>query len=227
MLGQKMRGFRYSSISVSLAAVVLFLIFVLISGCAGEKGSPVKTVEHREITETTDIYQDEPYTVQETRVVGENCIERHYSELNDSRFNISIGDPEWLGDKIFGETDYVRRIVQIYNARDEVDTIYLDKIYLYDGLETKRAKHPMMFLIDPKSTRTLYVMWDTQYDPKKDVSIDISNNTAELGFETHVMRICYDETETVNVTKYRKVKTGEQEQVVEYQEYTRVKLPSN
>ena len=164
--------------------------------------------------------------MQETRVVGEECIERHYSTLNDSKFNLSVGEAEWLKQPpVVGETNYVRRVATIFNGLDEVDTVWLDKIYLYNGTETKRSKHPMMYLVDPKSTRTLYVMWDTQYDPLKDVTIDFTNNTEQTGVETTVFRLCVNQTETVNVTKHRKVLTGSTEEVVGYDEVVRVKLP--
>jgi hypothetical protein len=202
------------------------ILLTVLSGCSAPTGNAVKTVRQIPVTNTVELYSDEAYTVTESKVVGRNCIERVWSEVNDSRFNISIGEKEWLGQPpVVGETNYVRRVVQIYNGKNEIDTIWLDKIYLYDGKETRRSKNPMMFLIDPKSTRTLYVMWDTQYDPLKDITIDFTNQTEELGFETRTSRVCYDEKQDFNTTKYRKVKTGEKEEVVEYNEVVRVTLP--
>ncbi len=198
-----------------------------LAGCE-KTGMHVKTLEKRPITETVEMYSEEPYTTTETRVVGEKCIERHYSDMNDSKFNLSIGEKEWLTQPpVPGQTNYVRRVVNIHNGREEVDAIYLDKIYLYDGEETRRSKHPMMFLVEPQSTRTLYVMWDTQYDPLKDVTVDFTNNTEETGYETKVFRLCINQTEKVNVTKYRKVVSGTTEEVTGYEEVLRVELPRN
>ncbi|MBI5880837.1 hypothetical protein HZB90_01775, partial [archaeon] len=132
---------------------------------------------------------------------------------------------EWIKQPpIVNETNYLRRVVTIFNGRDEVDAVYLDKIYLYDGNETKRSKTPMMFLVEPKESRTLYVMWDTQYDPLKDVTVGFTNNTEYLGVETTTMRMCINETEKYNTTKYKKVKTGTTEEVQGYDNVVKVKL---
>lgn len=214
-----MRGFRQVGI-----LVVIALIALLVAGCTG-KCAPEKTYEKRPITQTIEMFSEEPYTVQESRVTGQNCIERTYSELNDSRFNISIEEKEWIKQPpIVNETNYLRRIVTIFNGLDEIDAIYLDKIYLYDGKETKRSKTPMMFLVEPKESRTLYVMWDTQYDPLKDVTVGFTNNTEYLGVETTTMRMCINETEKYNTTKYKKVKTGTTEEVQGYDNVVKVKL---
>ena len=209
---------------VGVLAIVFFIACLILTGCSGKPRTLEKSFEQVPITETRDVYADEQYTVQENQVVGEKCIERHYSELNNSRFNISIGEKEWLGEPIVGETNYVRRIVTVFNGLDEIDTIYLDKVYLYDKEETKRSKNPMKFLVDPKSTRKLYVMWNTQYDPLKDITIDLTNNTEQIGITTNIMRMCYNETEAINVTKTRKVVVGQEEEVVGYDNYVKVKL---
>lgn len=216
-----MRGFRQVGI---LAIAAMLVLIIVLTGCE-KTGMSVSTVERRPIVDTVELYGEEPYTVTETLVVGEKCVERHTSELNDSRFNLSIDDAEWIGEKIPGETNYLRRKVHIYNGLDEIDTVWLDKIYLYDGTETKRSRTPMKFLVDPKSVRTLYVMWNTQYDPLKDVTVDFTNNTEYAGYETHVFRLCVNETEKVNTTEYRKIVTGTAEEVVGYDEVVRVKLP--
>jgi|GEM_PF-6010893 len=216
-----MRGFRRVEILVLLLCIVALMT---VAGCT-KTCPPEKTYEKREMTKTVEMYAEEPYTTQETKVTGQKCIERHYSEMNDSRFNISIDEKEWLGQPpIPGQTNYVRRVVNVFNGRDEVDAVYLDKIYLYNSTEVKRSKTPMMFLVDPKSTRTLYVMWDTQYDPLKDVTVDFTNNTEYLGFETTIMRMCYNETESYNVTKHRQVVTGTTEEVTGYDNVVKVKL---
>jgi hypothetical protein len=216
-----MRGFRHAWI---LAIVLLIILILTVTGCS-KTCAPESTREERPITRTVEIYAEEPYTVQENKVVEEKCIERHYSDMNDSKFSLSIGEKEWIGKPlIVGQTNYLRRIVTVFNGRDEVDAVYLDKIYLYDGEETKRSEHPMMFLVEPKSTRKLFVMWDTQYDPLKDVTIDFTNNTEELGFTTDIMRLCYNQTEQVNVTKYRKVVTGTEEEITGYDSVVKVKL---
>ncbi|MBN1544071.1 hypothetical protein JW898_01260 [Candidatus Woesearchaeota archaeon] len=216
-----MRGFRRVEILVLLLCIAALLT---LSGCTNSC-PPEKTYEKREIKNTVQLYSEEPYISEETRVTGQKCVERHYSEMNDSRFNMSIAEKEWLRQPpVPGETNNLRRIVTVFNGRDEVDAVYLDKIYLYDGQETKRSKTPMMFLVEPKSTRTLYVMWDTQYDPLKDVTVDYTNNTEMLGFETTIMRMCYNETEKVNVTKYRKVAAGTTEEVTGYDSFVKVKL---
>lgn len=208
---------------VAVLAILLFLV-ATVCGCSAPRELK-RSVEQRPIVEQVNLYADEPYIVQESRVVGQNCIERHYSELNNSRFNISIGEKEWLiQPPIEGQTNYLRRVVTVFNALDEVDTVWLDKIYLYNGTETKRSRHPMKFLVEPRSTRTLYVMWDTQYDPLKDVVVGFTNNTEETGFETTVMRMCINKTETVNVTKYKKVISGTEDKIVGYDNYVKVKL---
>ncbi|MBW2996877.1 hypothetical protein KY349_00895 [Candidatus Woesearchaeota archaeon] len=194
------------------------------AGCSAPRELK-RSVEQRPVVEKVELYADEPYIVQESRVVGQNCVERHYSEINNSRFNVSFGEKEWLMQPpVDGQTNYLRRVVTVFNALNEIDTIYLDKVYLYNGTETKRSRHPMKFLVDPRSTRTLYVMWDTQYDPLKDVVVDFTNNTEETGFETRIMRLCVNETSTVNITKYKKVVTGTEEKVIGYDNYVKVKL---
>lgn len=217
-----MRGFRQVGI---LAVVLIVVSIIFLTGCE-KTGMSVSTVEQRPITETIELYGEEPYTVTETRVVGQKCVERHTSKMNDSRFNISIDDAEWIGQPpVIGETNYVRRQVHIYNGLDEIDTIWLDKIYLYDGVETKRSKNPMKFLVDPKSVRTLYVMWDTQYDPLKDVTVDFTNNTEATGYVVNVFKLCINETEKVEKTEYRQIVTGTTEEVTGYDEVLKVKLP--
>ncbi|HII72756.1 TPA: hypothetical protein HA265_08425 [Candidatus Woesearchaeota archaeon] len=207
--------------------MLLIVLLLVISGCS-KTCTPERVVEQRAITQTVETYVEEPYTIEEKNVVGQNCIERHYSEMNDSEFSISLGEKEWVEkDTELGESNHLRRIVTIFNGLDEIDAIYLDKIYLYNGTETKRSKHPLMFLVEPKSTRKLYVLWDTQYDPYKDVIVDFTNNTEEIGFTTTVTKICYNETETVNVTKYRKMPAGTTEEITGYDEVVRVKLKSN
>lgn len=215
-----MGGFRH----VAILAILFFLVAGLLTGCSAPRELK-RSVEQRPVVEQVELYGEVPYTVQESRVVGQNCVERHYSELNNSRFNVSFGEKEWLMQPpVEGQTNYLRRVVTVFNALDEIDTIYLDKIYLYNGTETKRSKHPMKFLVEPRSTRTLYVMWDTQYDPLKDVVVGFTNNTEETGFETSIMRLCVNETETVNITKYQKVVTGTEEKVIGYDNYVKVKL---
>ncbi len=218
-----MGGCRH--IGRSAVVLSLLVIILLIAGCGADSCGPTKIYEKRAVTKTIEKYIDEPYVVQENKVVGEKCIEQHYSEMNNSRFSISIEETEWVSRPLIpGETNYVRRVVNIFNALDEIDAIYLDKIFLYNGTETKRSKTPLMFLVDPKSTRTLYVMWNTQYDPLKDVTVDMTNNTKEIGFETRIMRMCYNETEKVNITKYRKVLSDTEEQVLGYDDIVKVKL---
>lgn len=220
-----MRGFRQVEVLAIVILIISILLAMTISGCSS-KDELVKTYERRPITTDVELYKEEPYTVTEKKVVGQDCIERHYSELNDSKFNMSIGPKEWLEQPpVQGESNYIRRIVTIFNGLDEVDAVYLDKIYLYDGAETKRSKTPMMFLVDPLSTRTLYVMWDTQYDPLKDVTVEFTNNTEQLGYKTSIMKMCINETEDFNVTQYRKIVTGTTEEVTGYDEVVRVKLP--
>jgi hypothetical protein len=202
----------------------MLILFLLVTGCSN-RCAPEKTYEKRPVTNTVELYADEPYTVTETKVVGEKCIERHYSEMNDSRFNLSIGEVEWLiQPPVPGETNYIRRTVVVFNGRDEVDAVYLDKIHLYNGTETLRSKFPMMFLVEPKSSRTLYFMRNTQYDPLKDVTADFTNNTEQLGFEKKVARLCYNQTEKVNTTKTRKVLTGTRDEVAGHEDVVKVKL---
>ncbi len=213
-----MRGFRHASI---LAAVML--IFLLLYGCT-DNCAPEKYVDERVVTQTTDLYADEPYTVTEIRVVGQKCIERHYSDMNDSRFNLSIGPREWIGDAVKGASGKVRRVVTVFNALDEIDAVYLDKVYKYNGTETKRSRTPMMFLVDPKSTRKLFFLWDTQYDPLKDITAEFTNNTEQIGFKTQVVKMCINQTEKYNVTKYRKVVSGTQEKIIGTDKVVKVKL---
>ena len=218
-----MRGFRH----VSILVIVLIIAFALVSGCEDKPRKLEVSNEQREITETKNVYAEEQYTVQEKRIIGEKCIERHYSELNNSRFKLSHSEPEWVSDPVIGETNYLRRIATVFNALDEIKMVYLDKIYLYNGTETKRSKNPMKFMIDPKSTRTLYVVWNTQYDPLKDVMLDFTNKTKQLGFDTSIMRMCYNETETFNVTKTREVLVGTEEEIIGYDKFVKVKLERN
>ena len=215
-----MRGVRQAGIGI-----ILLIIIVVLVGCAETTCPPEKSYEKKPLIKTVELYSEESYTEEETRLVGENCIERHYSEMNSSRFNISLGEKEWI-DKppVLGETNYIRRVVNIYNALEEIDAIYLDKIYLYNGTETKRSKHPMMFLVEPRSSKTLYVMWNTQYDPLKDVAVDFTNNTEEAGFVTKVIKICHNETETVNVTKHKEVLSGTEDEIEGYEDVVKVKL---
>jgi hypothetical protein len=223
-----MRGFRQEAI---LAIAVIIILMLSLSGCT-KTCTPEKAYEKRPITTSVETFSEEPYTVTETKVIGEKCIERNYSEeegeISDSRFNISIGPKEWVGKPtIPGETNYLRRVVKIYNGLDKIDQTYIDKIYLYNGTETFRSKNPMMFMVDPKSTRTLYVMWNTQYDPLKDVTVDFTNNTERTGKTITTMRMCYNETEKVNTTQYKKISTGSVEQVKGYNDVVKVKLKRN
>jgi hypothetical protein len=220
-LNSIMRGFR----QVGVLAIVLFVVILIVSGCSSGPRGLKTSQESRPLVETVDVFADEPYTVQEKRVVGENCIERKYSEMNDSRFRISMDETEWIDNPpVLGESNDVRRVVTIFNERDEIDAVYLDKVYVYNGTEIRRSKHPMMFLVDPKSSRKLYFVWHTQYDPLKDVQAAFTNNTEELGFTTRIMRMCVNETETVNVTKTKKVLVGTEEEVVGYDNYVKVEL---
>jgi hypothetical protein len=169
--------------------------------------------------------ENESYVESASKISGKRCIETTYSELNDSRFRLSIGNATWLGkNPRYGQTNYLRRVVEVFNARDEVDTIYLDKIYLYNKTETKRSRHALMYVLNPKSTRTLYVMWDTQYDPLKDVTVAFSNKTEELGFDVQIAQTCVDDIEIYNVTKTREVRVGEREEITGYKEVVKVRL---
>ncbi len=208
-----------------IVLVLTIVSLLILTGCGTDNCDPDKSYEQIPQIKTVELYEDQPYTTQEYEVVGKKCLSRDYSELNNSRFSVSLGPPEWLTQPpVVGQTNYLRRVVKVYNAINEIDTIYLDKIYLYDGEETKRSRHALKFLVEPKSVRTLYVMWDTQYDPLKDVVVDFSNNTAELGFETSTMQLCINETKAINVTKYNKVKTGEKVETEGYRDLIRVKL---
>ena len=220
-------GVRHTGFLYIAAAFMIIGILLISTGCGKITGNSVRTVsvEKRPIVNTVEQYEEQPYTEQETRIVGETCIERHYSEMNDSQFTIVHEDKEWVEQPAaWGQSNHLRRVVLIHNARDELDAVYVDKVYYFKGNETKRSRHPMMFMVDPKSTRKLYVMWDTQYHPDKDVKLEFTNHTDELGFDVDIMRMCYNETETVNVTKYKKVLTGIVEEVGGYEDVTRVVL---
>ncbi|MBW2965205.1 hypothetical protein KY363_07145 [Candidatus Woesearchaeota archaeon] len=219
-----MRGYR--QVGILVAALAILAVLALLSGCTS-KCRPESTVQEKPVTQTVELYADEPYNETETRVVGQKCIDRVYSEMNNSRFNISMAPKEWLGDETIGASGRVRRVVTVFNALDETDAVYLDKIYLYNGTEIRRSTNPMMFLVEPKSTRTLYFMWDTQYDPLKDVQAAFTNNTENLGFETTTARLCINQTEKYNVTKYRKVVVGTEEEITGYDKTVRVKLDRN
>lgn len=218
-----MRGFRHEGI-LAVALLIATLTLQCISGCSTGPRIVQTSQESVPLVETVDVYAEQPYTVQEKRVVGEECIERHYSELNDSRFRISMSDPEWIGEPVPGESNHLRRVVKVHNERDELDAVYLDKVYLYDGEEIKRSENPMMFLVDPKSSITLFFVWHTQYDPLKDVQAAFTNKTEQLGFTTRIMRVCYNQTETVNITKTRKVLVGTEDKVVGHDNYVKVEL---
>jgi hypothetical protein len=212
---------------VLLIALVLLLLASL-TACSGScPPTSSKSYETRDITEKVDIYADEPYITQETRTIGKKCIERNFTELDDSRFNISISPAEWLDPPVPGLTNNIRRTIIIFNPRDVVDAIYLDKVYLYGGVETKRSKTPLMFLVDPKASRTLYVMWDTQYDPLKDVTVALTNNTEYLGLQTTTLSFCYNETEKFNITKHEKVFKGSREELKGQEKIVKVKLNRN
>jgi len=214
-----MRGYRQA-----ISAVLTVITLLLILGCAQECPYE-KSYETRQITETVNVYGEESYIVQETKVIGQKCIEREYNEFSDSVFNVSIEDKEWVSQPpVLGETNYLRRVINVYNALDEIDTVYLDKIYLYNGSETKRSRTPMKFLVEPKSTRKLYFVWNTQYDPLKDVSAEFSESETESDSEEEVFLMCYNETEQVNVTKYRKIIAGTEEKVVGEDSAINVKL---
>jgi hypothetical protein len=217
-----MRGSRQAGI----AAVMLILAALLIAGCSN-KCAPSKTSEQRPITETVELYDDVPYVVEDIRITGQKCIEKDYSEFGKSQenFKLSMSNKEWIGKPtIPNQTNQVRRIATIFNSGDEIDSVYLDKIYVYNGTEIRRSKHPMMFMVDPKASRNLYVVWDTQFDILKDVTMDFTNNSAELGVETTTMRLCYNETEKFNTTKYKKVMTGTKEEIKGYDNVVKVKL---
>lgn len=212
---------------VLLIALVL-LILTSLTACSNScPPTSSKSYETRALTETVDIYADEPYIVQEIRTTGKKCIERNFTELDDSRFNISISPAEWLDLPIPGLTNHIRRTITIFNPRGMVDAIYLDKVYLYGGVETKRSKTPLMFLVDPKASRTLYVMWDTQYDTLKDITVALTNNTEYLGLPTTTLSFCYNETEKFNVTKYKKVFKESREELKGQEKIVKVKLNRN
>jgi len=216
-----MRGLNLTEITVVLLAIAITLI---LAGCSNSC-DPEKSYEQRQLVKTVEMYEDQPSVTQERIVVGKKCISRDYSEMNNSRFSLSIGPKEWIDKNlILGQTNYVRRVVKVYNALDEIDTIYLDKIFLYGGKEIKRSKEPMMFLVDPKATRELYVVWNTQYDPKRDVTVDFTNSTKDLGYTTTTAELCYNETKLVNKTEYKKVFTGTKQEVTGYDSYVKVKL---
>jgi hypothetical protein len=221
-----MRGFRQEGILVAMLTTALIIAMLMLSGCGGSC-PPTKSYEQRPITDTVELYSEEPYTVEEIKVVGEKCIEKEYGEFSTSQanFKLSMSNKEWIGKPtIPNQTNQVRRIATIFNGGDELDSVYLDKIYLYNGTEIKRSKHPMMFRVDPQTSRNLYVVWDTQFDPLKDITMDFTNNSAELGVETTTMRLCYNETEKYNTTKYKKVLTGTKEELKGYDNVVKVKL---
>lgn len=204
---------------------VLLAVVILIAGCAPQ--NLIKDIEVRRIPliDTATIFEDQPYTETETKITGQKCIEKEYTpQITDAtEFLLSHDAKEWVTEPgVLGETNQLRRVAHIYNGLNVIKTVYVDKVYFYNGTETKRSTNPMKFLIDPKQTRDLFVMWDTQYDPLKDVKLDLTNTTSKV--ETNIIRICYNETEKVDVTKYKKINAGESETIVGYSEIERVNL---
>ncbi|MFC1741180.1 hypothetical protein ACFL3V_01445 [Nanoarchaeota archaeon] len=216
-----MRGFRH--VSSGLVVLALALVLLILSGCGSNSCAPDKSYETREITQTVDVYADESYTVQEERLVGEKCTERNYTVVNSrhNEFNMSLGEQEWVSKPLIkGQTNYLRRIVTIWNPHDTLKSVYVDKVYWYNGSVTKRSRNPMMLLVDPKTSRETIVFWDTQYDPLLDVTLEFANTTREIKTE----RTCVNETEIVDLTKSRKVHSGTQDEVTGYDNIVKVKL---
>jgi hypothetical protein len=148
---------RYSIIAASF----LILITLLMAGCATY--DPIKDIEIRRnpLIETFSITEQQPYTESEIRVVGEECIEREYEPTitDETKFMLSHDPKEWVTEPgVLGETNQVRRVANVYNGLDTVRMVYVNKVYYYNNTIFKVSENPLHFLVEPKTTRNLFVL---------------------------------------------------------------------
>jgi len=205
--------------------LVLLALLVFLAGCSCN-------IQKSQSTVLKEIVRNAPRTVQQSYTVEEPVVKKTCKSITESTekelrwndFRILLSDVEWV-DKpvVLGQTNWIRRQMSIYNDQDVLRMVYLDKIDYYDGKEVKRSKNPMKLLVNPKSSRTVPLMKNVQYDPKISIGAEFTNNTAEAP-DIITSEICNETTDYVSITKYRNVSKGVKPVLMGYKEYTKINL---
>ncbi|MFQ5474382.1 MAG: hypothetical protein ACE5DM_00970, partial [Candidatus Nanoarchaeia archaeon] len=89
------------------------------------------------------------------------------------KYDVSYDDPFWLDDPVIGEPNTLKRTAYIHNYENTRGNFGFDMIYLVDGEIIERTLNPSMSWVEKDGVRRLFLLWNTEYDPKKDVRIDV------------------------------------------------------
>jgi len=195
---------RYFVLFIRIASTLL------VAGC-GEKDCVDKQVKYYEqvpVTRTNEIVQEEEYTYEQPSV--ELVCSRDFS------YDVVYDDKFWLDDPVEDVPNQVKRTVYIQNHEDKIGMFSFDILYLQDGQVVERTLNPSETLVAAKGERRLFLAWNTEYSPGKDVKIDVIDAPQIKGED------CEKIVKYTNMTGVRN-KTVSSEESVSYENVIKTK----
>jgi hypothetical protein len=194
---------------VFLLIISLFALSACSSDCA-----PVASryYERQEYMNTKLVERTETYTYAEP-VAKKTCVNVAAPAINVTRFifdtpdySIQLGDKDWIYDPlVVGESNLLRQTLFFTNKHAEKSIYYMDKVFLINGTEVNRWERSALYEVSGSATRRFFVTWDTEYDPGKDVFMQVANETRVGGVAFSPTQECTTVTEEVEKTGTRKV----------------------
>ena len=192
---------KFTSIPLIIMLVIILLFsLTTLSGCG--KDCVYENIKYYEKIPLTSMEFDYNlveynYTAPVVKTTCNNRIEKY------PNFLVDYGKKEWLfNTTTIGMSNTIRREIKIFNKLSTISRVKIDKIYLIKGKEYERSTNPMYFNIDPASSRKLYVIWNTVYNPNSDVTIEILNQ------QSKIITNCTNTTTYSNKVGTRKVPTS-------------------
>ncbi|MBI5398737.1 hypothetical protein HZB03_04705 [Candidatus Woesearchaeota archaeon] len=167
-----------------IVIVVLVSALILLTACkpAPCKTVPVKFYERQQYLVPNMIEKNESYTYTVPKFTKKCYAEPIPQEtVTTDKYSLEIGPKVWLFEPlVLGESNQLKRTIYLKNLQQKKDTFFMDKVYLMNGSEVQRWKHSGLYGIDANSSRRFFVTWSTQYDPAKDVTIQVVDENNEL-----------------------------------------------
>lgn len=164
----------------TIVITVLLCTLILFTACKAPacKTIPVKFYERQQYLVPKTVEKDEAYTYTVPKPIKKCYTEQIPQEtVTTNRYSLEIGPKVWLFEPLFpGESNQVKRTIYLKNLQQEKVRFFMDKVYLVNGSEVQRWKRSGFYEIDANSARRFFVTWSTQYDPTKDVTIQVVDN---------------------------------------------------
>jgi len=149
----------------SVVLLILLFSITVLSGCAQQcREVEVKYYEKVPVLVNKTTTELEEYTYEEP-VIIEDC--------SDRSFNITLGEKLWLNGKETENFNKLQRTIYINNIFNKLREFEFYKVFIYDGQVVEKTDGTYLQLVDANDQERLFVGWSTEYDPKKDVAIEV------------------------------------------------------